>query len=181
LVRAGAGITVVGPTVGVQAELQAGVRRLHIGQPGAVFDLAFEVGYVGAFTANYQRNLFAASVSPGVGFGMWAVRWAPRFLIGSANNTVLAGPAIGLRNELLVGYLRGLIEVSAGHSWLHNVGEPHAVHLAISLDVGLAFYAFLGFFANRTPQDGSAQRLASPPPDSPAPTYTSPSMARPPP
>ncbi len=145
IVRFGAGIAVVGPTLGVQGEAHGGVRRLHVGVPTPVFDLALEAGYVGVATNAYEWHLFSASVSPGVGVGLWAVRWAPRFLAGSTNSRL----GIGVRNELILGYLRGLIELSTGHSFVRNNTDTHAFHVGVTLDLGLALYAVLGFFGSR--------------------------------
>lgn len=157
IIRAGAGVAFSPPYLGVQGEAHTGVRRLRVGETDPVFDLAFEVGYLGLGTQSQQWHLGAASISPGIGLRLWSVRWAPRFLVGSATGTL----GLGVRNEIIVGYLRGLIEITAGHSYLHSSStDAHAAHVGVTIDIGLAFYALLGFFG---PRNDPRPTVAAPP------------------
>ncbi|MDP3279087.1 MAG: hypothetical protein Q8Q09_28100 [Deltaproteobacteria bacterium] len=136
--RASVGASWLAPAgpLGVSGELTLGARRLVLASQEPVFDLLLEGGYAWELSSGQAWHLAMLGVSPGVGVGLIALRWSPRFVLGSANGDL----AVGMRNGVAVGFLRGVIEAEVSHQWLHTASnDVHAGRVLLSVDVGLAY------------------------------------------
>lgn len=132
----------IGPSVvGVAGEVAVGARRVVIPGSGPFFDVAMDMGYAFdlSFSGLAYRHAFILGASPGVGTGFWTFRWSPHLQLGTAEGAF----SVGVRNGLVAGYLRGLLEAELSHCYLRAGGlDHHSVRLIVGLDIGMFISAF---------------------------------------